>query len=423
MSGSGTLYLIALCGGADRPIGALGGRTPFEAAPTPHLDALAAAGRNGLLEIIADGIPPESDSGAMALLGYDPAVYYTGRGPLEGFGNRYWDPGGHSVAFRINFASLNEETGRLDRRTSRDLADEEMEHLVAEVLERVRPEPGIEVRLTGWGRHRGILAFSSRSRRLSGEVSNTDPGFVKSGAFGVPVAGHAGRPLPARALVDDPAAHLVATLVNDFVRASARVLSASPVNRRRVAEGRKPANLLLVRDGGHLLPDLPPVSGRVSMYGQVPAEAGLARLIGAEFTTAKVAPGQSEPDFYARLLPSLLADPADVVFAHIKGPDEPGHDNQPEEKARAIADIDAHLVGPLRTALGPADTLVVTCDHATPCEAGIHTDDRVPLAVAGPGIAPDEVTAFGEAAAARGALPVKRASDLMPWLTSLRKPS
>ncbi|GAA2284283.1 alkaline phosphatase family protein [Nonomuraea roseoviolacea subsp. roseoviolacea] len=423
MSASGKLYLIALCGGADRPSEALGGRTPFEAAPTPHLDRLATEGRNGLLEVIADGVPPESDSGAMALLGYDPAVYYTGRGPLEGYGNRYWDPDGHSVAFRINFASLNEETGRLDRRTSRDLTDEEMELLVAEILEQVRPAPDIGVHLTGWGRHRGILAFSSRNRRLSGEVSNTDPGFVKEGAFGVPVADHPDRPLPARALVDDPAAHLVAELVNSFVAASARVLRASEVNRRRAAAGRKPANVLLVRDGGHRLPDLPPVRGRVSMYGQVPAERGLARLIGAEFTTAKPASGQPEPDFYARLLPRLLADPADVVFAHIKGPDEPGHDNQPEEKTRAVADIDAHLAGPLRAAIGPSDTLVVTCDHATPCEAGIHTDDKVPLAVAGPGITPDGVTSFGEAAAARGDLPIKRASELMPWLRSLRGPA
>ncbi|MEU4833786.1 CMP-5'-phosphonoformate--3-phosphoglycerate phosphonoformyl transferase [Streptosporangium sp. NPDC023615] len=420
MSGSGKLYLIALCGGADRPDEALGGRTPFEAASTPHLDRVAADGRNGLLEIIGEDIPPESDSGAMALLGYDPAVYYTGRGPLEGYGNRYWDPEGYSVAFRINFASLNRTTGRLDRRTSRDLTDDEMQRLVAEILEGVRMDPDIEVRLTGWGRHRGILAFTSRTRPLSGEVANTDPGFVKRGPFGLPVREHSDRPLPARAMVDDDAARLVASLVNTFVEQSARVLDASEVNARRIAEGRKPANILLVRDGGHLLPDLPRARTRISMYGQVPAERGLARLIGAEFTTAKVAPGQAESDFYTRLLPLLLADPADVVFAHIKGPDEPGHDNRPREKVRAIADIDAHLVGPLRAALGPADVLVVTCDHATPCAIGIHTADRVPLAVVGPGVVPDAVAEFGEAAASRGDLPVKRAAELMPWLTQVR---
>lgn len=423
MSGSGKLYLMALCGGADRPIRALGGRTPFQAAPTPHLDRLAADGRTGLLEVIAPGIPPESDSGAMALLGYDPAVHYTGRGPLEGYGNRYWDPEGHSVAFRINFASLNTTTGRLDRRTSRDLSDEEMRELVTEILDRVRLEPDVTVRLTGWGRHRGILAFTSRSRHLSGEVSNTDPGFVKQGPFGVPVPEHDNQPLPARPLTDDPGAALVASLVNSFVEQSAKVLEASAVNARRLAAGRRAANLLLVRDGGHVLPDLPPAPARISMYGQVPAERGFARLIGAAFTTAKVAPGQSEAAFYAELLPSLLADSAEVVFAHIKGPDEPGHDNQPPEKVRAIADLDAHLIGPLRAVLGPADTLAVTCDHATPCEVGIHTDDRVPLAVAGPGIRPDGVVRFDEAAVARGSLPISRASELMPWLARVKERS
>src|SRR4051812_13600873 len=68
----GRVVIVALCGGGDRPIAALGDRTPFEAAATPHLDALARAGRSGLLEIIAPDVPPESDSGAMALLGYDP---------------------------------------------------------------------------------------------------------------------------------------------------------------------------------------------------------------------------------------------------------------------------------------------------------------------------------------------------------------
>jgi 2,3-bisphosphoglycerate-independent phosphoglycerate mutase len=374
----------------------------------------------GLLEVIAADIPPESDSGAMALLGYDPMVYYTGRGPLEGYGNRYWDPDGNSVAFRVNFASRNPDTGRLDRRTSRDLSDEELAQLVAEILDQISLDPDVTVHLTGWGRHRGILAFSSRRWALSGDVSNTDPGFTKAGAFGLPVRDHPDRALECRPMSEAEGAIRVAALVNAFVEQSARVMAGSAVNRRRVAAGRRPANLLLVRDGGHRLPQLPPAPAQISMYGQVPAERGLARLIGARFTTAKPAAGQSEPDFYAGLLPHLLTDPAEVVFVHVKGPDEPGHDGQPEAKVRAIADIDASLVTPLYDALGPADTLVVTCDHATPCDLGIHASDRVPALVVGPGIAADRVRAFSEAAVAEGDLPVKRACELMPWLAEIR---
>jgi 2,3-bisphosphoglycerate-independent phosphoglycerate mutase len=415
-SRDGRIFVLALCGGADRPIAALGGRTPFEAADTPALDRLARCGATGLLEIIPGGIPPESDSGAMALLGYDPARHYTGRGPLEAFGGDFWDPGGYCVAFRINFASYDHNAGRLDRRTSRDLTDDELGQLVREVRDGIDLGPDITVHVTGWGRHRGILAFTSRRWRLSGEVTNTDPGFVKDGPFGVPVPGHDNVPLTCRAQAEDEAAHRSAGLVNSFVVQSAEIMAVSDVNARRIASGRKPANMLLVRDGGHTLPELAPAPMRVSMYGQVPAERGLARLIEARFTTAKPRPGQPEPDFYRWLLPQLLRDRADVVFAHLKGPDEPGHDGQPEAKAQAITDLDADLVAPLQDALTPSDTLVVTCDHATPCELGIHAPDRVPAAVVGPSIPADQVRVFSERAAAAGKLPVTRASDLMPWL-------
>lgn len=204
------------------------------------------------------------------------------------------------------------------------------------------------------------------------------------------------------------------------MRQSAEALAASDVNSLRAASGRRPANLILVRDGGHLLPELPPAAMRISMYGQVPAEHGLSRLIGARFTTAKPRPGQPEPEFYQWLVARLLEEESDIVFAHIKGPDEPGHDGQPEAKARAITTLDSALVGPLQEALTAADTLAVTCDHATPCELGIHSTDWVPVAVAGPGVTADEVAAFSESAASRGQLPVTRASDFMAWLLRCR---
>ncbi len=416
----GRVVIVALCGGGDRPIGVLGGRTPFEAADTPHLDALARRGCSGLLEVISPEVPPESDSGTMALLGYDPLRYYTGRGPLEGLGMGFWSADGSSVAFRVNFGSWHPATGRLDRRTSRDLSDDELEQLVAELLDQVRLPAGITFRLHGFGRHRGILALCSSGQPLHGRVSNTDPGFANVGAFGIPVPTPEATPLLSRALVDDPAAHRTAELVNEFVRATAAVLEASPVNRNRVAQGRRPANLILVRDGGDTLPTLPPFDGRLRMYGQVPAERGLASLVGADFVVAKTRRGQTDIDFYRELVPTLAADPHDVVFVHLKGPDEPGHDGQPAAKTTAIGEIDEYVVGPLVAALGPNDTVIVTCDHATPCELGIHSPDRVPTVVAGPAVDPDQVDAFGERAAAAGGLAPQRACDLLPWLVSER---
>jgi 2,3-bisphosphoglycerate-independent phosphoglycerate mutase len=416
----GRLFIVVLCGGADRPVPSLDGQTPFEAAVTPHLDALARRGCTGLLEVIAPDIPPESDSGAMALLGYDPLVHYTGRGPLEGLGLDFWRPDESCVAFRVNFASWDPATGRLDRRTSRDLDEDEQAVLVQEIIDQVELVGGVTFRFAGFGRHRGILALASRGMTLSGRVSNTDPGFLSRGPFGVPVRLPAATPSPCRPLDDTAAAAATARLVEVFVRRSGEVLDRSLVNRRRQAAGRRPANLLLVRDAGDTLPRLPSFTERtgldLSMYGQVPAERGLATLIGARFTRSRPERGQADAGFYRALVPTLVADRARAIFVHLKGPDEPGHDGLPADKVQAVEDIDAAFLGPLLESLSPADTLVVTCDHATPCELGIHASDPVPAVVAGPGVAPDPVAEFTEAAAKGGGLTAGRASELLPWL-------
>ena len=422
---SPTTYIIALCGGGDRPTGALGGRTPFEAAVTPQLDALAAGGLLGLLTVIAPDIPPESDSGAMALLGYDPLVYYTGRGPLEGLGMGFWNAGGDSVAFRVNFASRDPATGRLDRRTSRDLTDPELQALAAEIRAQVTlaGHPGVGYELTAFGRHRSIVCFTSATVPLSGNVANTDPGFRKKGAFGVPNEDYVSQALPCRPLDQSEGARLTAEVVNAFVKESAAVLTASEVNRRRADRGALPSNLLLFRDGGHTLPVLPDFSAatglHLALYGQVPAERGLCRLSGGRFVHSSPRPGQSEPEFYAALVDQITADPADLVFVHLKGPDEPGHDGQPEAKTAAISAIDAGFVGPLVRRLGPADRLVVTCDHATPCDIGIHAADPVPVVLYGAGIAASGAPAVCEREAAAATLPISAACELLPYLSRL----
>jgi 2,3-bisphosphoglycerate-independent phosphoglycerate mutase len=418
---SGKIYVIALCGGADRPIERLGGRTPFQAAETPHLDRLAAGGATGLLTVIEPGITPESDSGAMALLGYDPRRYYTGRGPLEGLGSDFWDPDGSCVAFRVNFASQDVASGRLDRRTSRDLDDTELQALAAELRAEIQLPDGVRFGLKAYGRHRGIVAMTSRRVRLSGAVANTDPGFVRRGPFGVPSRGPVDRALACQPLDDRAESVRTAELVNDLAERAAEILRASEVNRRRVAAGRKPANLLLFRDAGDTLPELPALERRLAFFGQIPAERALTKLVGGTFTHSALAQNGDEAAYYRALAEDLVAAPADIVFVHVKGPDEPGHDSRPADKVAAITAIDHDLIGPLASRVGPADTVVVTCDHATPCELGIHSDDPVPALVWGRGVTADTCDRFDETTAARGGLPVDRADGLLGWLSRVRE--
>ena len=111
------IYMIILDGATDRKIKMLGNKTPLQMANTPSLDALAKKGMQTLVTVIDKNITPESDSGSMALLSYDPKIYYPGRGTLEGVGTGFIPKGYNYVAFRINFASYDSKLGKLDRRT------------------------------------------------------------------------------------------------------------------------------------------------------------------------------------------------------------------------------------------------------------------------------------------------------------------
>jgi 2,3-bisphosphoglycerate-independent phosphoglycerate mutase len=423
--GRGRVYVVMLCGAGDRPIERLGGVTPLEHAGCPHLDGLATRGALGSVTVLGGGIVPESDSGAMALLGYDPLIHYTGRGPLEGLGSGFWQQAGSSVAFRINFGSRDPLSGRLDRRTARDVDDDELQALADQLRGGVtlRDCPGVRFELVAFGRHRGILCFSSGAVELSGEVSNTDPGFRRVGAFGVPEPHDGGPPNECVPLNDSAAAAATARAVNAFVAESADILAASEVNQRRIAAGKRPANVVLFRDGGHELPALAQFRDQAGMtlalYGQVPAERGLCELIGARFVDSRPAPGESEERFLAALASALPEDDAQVVLVHLKGADEPGHDDRPFAKAEALERIDRCFIGPLLDALSPDDVLVVTGDHCTPCELRIHSADPVPTLVAGPGVVPDATRAFTEEDASRGGLPVSRAVDLLGYVSRL----
>lgn len=422
----GKVYLIALCGGADRASAALDGATPFEAAVKPAIDQLAKRGRQGLLRIIDDTICPESDSGAMALLSYDPLQYYAGRGPLEGLGCGFARPNESSVAFRINFGHFDETSETLDRRTARDLVDDELQALAEELRQKVEldcfrtseGQAAIEFKLMAYGRHRGILSFSSRTLPLSGNVSNTDPGFAKHGPFSLPVKNYGNIPERCLPLDDGPGAAIAACAVNEFVEKSRAVLSRSQVNADRISRGRSAANIILFRDGGQTPPPMPSFFSKfgrsVSILGQIPAENAIAQLIDGSFLSCRQREDEADADYFANLLDTALNDPADVLYIHVKNTDEPGHDGDAAAKISAIESIDRHFIGPLSAALQQDDIVIVTSDHATPLELMIHSADPVPVIVCGAGIDADQEECFSERHARSGALGVMHAHELLP---------
>lgn len=415
------IYMVILDGAADRKIKELGNKTPLQVANTPHMDILAQRGAESLITVIDEHITPESDSGSMALLSYDPKIYYPGRGTLEGLGTGFIPKGYDYVAFRINFASYDETLGTLDRRTARGLEDEELQSLAKEITENVTlSKYGVDFKLLAFGHHRGILVMYSKHVKLSGNVSNTDPGFMKDGVWGKPVKNYEPKPLICVSLDEKEESKKTAEIVNDFIEQSNKILSKSEVNCKRVEKGEMPANYLIFRDGGTAPKKMPNFQDKfgltLSMYGQLPAENAIAKLIGAKFTFSKSLDLQLDKDFMINAEKILVQDTADVKFIHIKGPDEPGHDNKPKEKVKAIEFIDKYFIARLVQDITDEDIVVITCDHATPCELKIHSTDKVPVLIAGNQCIKDRSIKFDEANAERGKLPIQRAIDIFPYI-------
>ena len=387
--------------------------TSLEAAETPGLDEIAGRGVCGLMYTIGRGYAPESDVAVISILGYEPFKYYTGRGPLEALGAGIRIREGFEVAFRANFATIDPDSLRIiDRRVGRSLSSEEARRL-AESLD------GMELGVyEGYARvratvgHRAVVVIGSRSHRLSGMVGNSDPAYTRKGLISVAVKDYKPFLKPVEPLEDTEEARRTAELANLFTRRAIEVLDKHPVNEERRRRGLLPANAILLRDAGDRVPRFTPslrerFGVEPALIAEMPVEIGIGRALGMHVET--VEPGISDParDYRVRLEKTLeLLEKYTLVYVHLKGPDEPGHDGDMEGKKRRIEEIDRYYVQPLLERL-PRDTAVlVTADHATPPSARSHTDDPVPVALMAPGLRPDGVDAFNEKACRRGGLGV-----------------
>ena len=422
---SNKIYFIVLDGAADRPILSLNYKTPLEIAKTPNLDKLALNGTMSLIRILPEHLVPETDSGLMALLGYDPLTYYSGRGSLEALGCELIKSYKYFVGFRINFASYDEQKEIIERRTARNIKKAELQQLAAEIRKNINLSKynDISFELIAFGVHRGILVFYSNTTPLSGNVSNTDPGFIKEGYFSKPLRSIKYQKKSCYPLDDSKAAWVTSNIVNDFIEQSSSILRKSIINTNRILKGELPCNLLIFRDGGDVPKKFPSFRRKYNkslmIFGELPCEKALANLIHADYFYTQEFELQLDEAYLHKTAQQLIFCDKDVVFCHLKGPDEPGHDNKPLDKIKSIEMIDNCFFQELVEHSGENDILIVTCDHATPCELGVHSNDLVPLLVSGYCISSDSSQHFDEVNGYRGLCPVKRAVDIMDYITSL----
>lgn len=393
------VVLVVLDGLGDRALPELGGRTPSEAAVTPHLDGFARRGASGWHLPFGWGAAPSSEVAHWAIFGYSD-VPFPGRTVLEALGAGIPVPLDTAITFACLRTSRVADgqvfvTGRT-KRDPRDLADADD---LYDGLEPVFSTFGAQVHRLGRGE--AIVLFPAFA---NGEVTDSDPFFEDFHPW-----------LKVRPIQDRSTAF--AAHLNEMLLSTREALERSPVNLRRAAESRPPLDLLTTKWSGHRS-EIPGFEAVAGVPGGAVTSARMYRGLCALLGLADIAQpplGSLTDDIRARLAAAqtLIAEGARFVHVHTKATDEAGHTKDPRAKLVALEAIDAGLDSLVE--LSRHAVVIVTGDHATPSRSGVlHTSDPTPFVICGPGTRADPVETFGEAAAATGWIGRIRASEILP---------
>lgn len=357
-------YIVVLGDGmADRPIDALGGKTPLAAAETPAMDSLARKSEIGMVKTVPEGMSPGSDTANLSVLGYDPKVYYSGRSPLEALNIGVRMEQG-DIAIRANLVTLSEEEETYEEKHILDHSADEISTEEAEVLlQAVKKELENEMFqfYTGTS-YRHCLIWKKGM-----VVPLTPPHDIRGKKIG-------------EYLTDE--AMLLA-----MQKKSYEILKNHPVNIERKKKGLNPANSLWFWGAG-TKPALSSFEEKFHKKGVMISAVDLLKgiAVGTEMGNIAVegANGGLHTNYggkAAAAVSALLKDGYDFAYIHVEAPDEMGHQGSLEKKLQAIEYLDTRVIQRVKDSMeesGEAYRMLILPDHPTPVSIKTHTADPVP---------------------------------------------
>ena len=379
-------YVLVIGDGmADTYLPQLAGKTPLEALALNAFDRAAGCWCGRALTV-PHGLPAGSDTAILSIFGYDPRKYYTGRSVLEAAGMGVKVPQG-CVSFRVNLCAVTpDESGALviHSHNGGNIHGQEAVTLMNDLLAdptfaAMQKDAGLEITVTDTFRHVGVMKTDAHD--LSA-VRLTEPHNVLE----QPVEPHLPHLLRE---TDDAAARKMAEDIKALMLRSYEVLKDHPINQKRVAEGKLPANMIWPW-GAATAMELPSFKEKYGHWGTVvsavPLVWGIAGLAGLKTPHVEGANGELDTNYEGKVACALqaLADGDDFAAVHIEAPDEMAHAGDLGRKLEAIQNVEYRVVGPILDELtmrGEDFRLLVLSDHPTLLTTRTHDGAPVPYAI------------------------------------------
>ncbi len=383
-------YIIILADGvSDHPIERLGMKTPLMVANKPNIDKLCARSRCGKLVTVPADMPPGSEIANMAVLGYDVKAVYQGRGVLEA-ASMGVALNNNDLALRCNLITITHD-GRIKNHSAGHISSEEASELINFLNRKLSNNdlkfyPGVS--------YRHLLVMKGGSN----QIHCTPPHDVPGTFF---------REVMVRSASSE--GDSTATMLNELVLKSQALLANHPVNKKRIAQGKEPANSVWFWSPGYK----PAMKTFMELYGKTGAVISAVDLIYgigayAGFKAIKVegSTGLYDSNYEGEAKAAIDAlKEVDFVFLHIEASDEAGHEGNIDLKTLTIEYLDKRIVKYIveeTSRMEEPVSIAILPDHATPCELRTHVHDPVPFMIFRPGSIPDGIAQYDELSVEKG---------------------